>query len=177
MNYSENQTYGRKIIRNKKPSSYYTRLYISWGVCSLIGFIIGAVIVSGINFFTDAASKDEVTKSEAVVVESPTYGTIDDKVFISEVSLDWDNGTLNDFIPLDVPMDEEMQQFIHNLSYVYNIEFPFIMAMIECESSFNSNVISRTDDYGLMQINRINHEWLTEQLGVTNFLDPLQNII
>jgi soluble lytic murein transglycosylase-like protein len=27
-----------------------------------------------------------------------------------------------------------------------------------------------------MQINKINHEWLTEELGITDFLDPEQNI-
>ena len=50
------------------------------------------------------------------------------------------------------------------------------MAMIQQESGFNGNSISRTGDYGLMQINQMNHEQLTETLGVTDYLDPYQNI-
>jgi len=28
-----------------------------------------------------------------------------------------------------------------------------------------------------MQINTINHEWLQEELGITDFLDPYQNVM
>ena len=72
-------------------------------------------------------------------------------------------------------MDEELQEFIYCLSYGYNIDYAFVMGLIETESTFDSGVISSTNDYGLMQINSINHEWLTEKLGITDFLDPYQN--
>lgn len=51
-----------------------------------------------------------------------------------------------------------------------------IIAMIEVESSFRANVISKSDDYGLMQINKINHEIMSEKYGITDFLDPYQNV-
>ena len=50
------------------------------------------------------------------------------------------------------------------------------MAMIQHESNFDPSAISRTDDYGLMQINIRNHEWLTDMLGLTDFLDPYENM-
>jgi soluble lytic murein transglycosylase-like protein len=50
------------------------------------------------------------------------------------------------------------------------------MGLIKTESEFNPNVISETNDYGLMQINKINHKWLSEELGITDFLDPYQNV-
>ena len=50
------------------------------------------------------------------------------------------------------------------------------MALIQHESSFDPNVISSTNDYGYMQINAINHNWLTETIGVTDYTDPYQNI-
>lgn len=50
------------------------------------------------------------------------------------------------------------------------------MALMQKESSFRSDIISSTDDYGLMQINKCNHEWLEETIGVTDFLDKEQNI-
>ena len=50
------------------------------------------------------------------------------------------------------------------------------MAMIEWESGYNPKCISQTNDYGLMGINQNNHEWLSETLGVTDFLDPYENV-
>ena len=36
--------------------------------------------------------------------------------------------------------------------------------------------MSGTGDYGIMQINTVNHEWLREELGITDFLDAEQSI-
>lgn len=172
MNYSERtKTYGRKIVKDKK-SEYYKRLYISWGVCILIGLILGALVVGAITLIVNAEPKSE---SEPInVVDTPSYGTIDGKVFNSELSLNWVGAEAN-FTPLDVPLDKNLQEFIYYLSCGYNIEFPFVMAVIETESSFRPDAIGSGVDFGLMQINKINHEWLTETLGVTDFLDPYQN--
>ena len=166
MNYSEQATYGRKIVKgkHKEKLEFYKRLYISWGVCILIGFVIGALIVGGIGSSFKGESK-----------ETLSYGSIYEVKFDGEASLNWESAVELGFVPLDVPMDEDMQEFIYCLSYGYNIEFPFVMAIIEQESYFKEDVVSKTNDYGLMQINSINHEWLTEKLGVTDFLDPYQN--
>lgn len=76
----------------------------------------------------------------------------------------------------DVPLDREVQRYIHELADEHDIPVGLIYAIIETESSFRPNVISGTNDYGLMQINVYNHEWLQATLGVTDFLDPYQNI-
>ena len=52
-----------------------------------------------------------------------------------------------------------------------------MIALIEHESSYTSDLISETDDYGLMQINRQNHEMLSDTLGVQDYLEPHENII
>jgi soluble lytic murein transglycosylase-like protein len=52
-----------------------------------------------------------------------------------------------------------------------------IIAQIQVESQFRADVISSTNDYGLMQINKINHKWLSERYGITDFLNPYQNVI
>ena len=49
------------------------------------------------------------------------------------------------------------------------------MGLIQTESTFNSDIVSSTNDYGLMQINTVNHGWLQEKLGIKDFLDPYQN--
>ena len=36
--------------------------------------------------------------------------------------------------------------------------------------------MSATNDYGLMQINEVNHQYLKEQLEIADFLNPYDNI-
>lgn len=76
----------------------------------------------------------------------------------------------------DCPLDDDLQDYIRELCDKKGVPMSLIIAMIEVESSFKANIISRTNDYGLMQINKINHEWLSEAYGITDFLDPYQNV-
>ena len=77
----------------------------------------------------------------------------------------------------DIPLDNELQDYIRNLCESYDVPMELVIAMIYQESSFRAGVVSGSDDYGLMQINTINHEWLQEELGITDFLDPYQNVL
>ena len=103
------------------------------------------------------------------------YGAYDGRVFTSEISMDW-SGDEYDFIPLNCKLDEATQQFTFYLCKGYDIDWTLVMALMQKESSFRSDVISATDDYGLMQINKCNHKWLTDTIGVTDYLDKEQNI-
>lgn len=162
MNYSE-QTYGRKIIRGKPRKRISPKtLYASFGICFLIGLIVGLSVFWGIKALT--------TK------EVIPFGKIEVEQFDNETPIEWTNSVGVDFIPLDVPMDEELQKYVYLMSNSYNIDFPFVMAVIEHESSFKPEATSGTNDFGLMQINKLNHAKLTEKLGVTDFFDPYQNI-
>ena len=69
-----------------------------------------------------------------------------------------------------------MQEFIFYLSEGYEIDFTFVMALIQQESSFRADAISESNDYGLMQVNEKNHTLITETLGVTDFLEPYNNV-
>ena len=78
----------------------------------------------------------------------------------------------------NVPLDATLQRYTYNLCVDYEIEeyYPLVLAVMWRESEFVPTLISKTNDYGLMQINKINHEWLSEKLGITDFLDEEQNI-
>jgi len=93
---------------------------------------------------------------------------------------DWENGNTDSFIPSTVvPLDTEIQSYIYFLCDAYavdGLDYPLVMAVIEQESRFDADVISATNDYGLMQINAINHDWLSKQLNINDFNDPYQNI-
>lgn len=77
----------------------------------------------------------------------------------------------------DVPLDEPLQDYIREVCAVYHVSMDLVIAIIEHESSFRANVISGTNDYGLMQINSINHPTLSTELGVSDFLNPYENVL
>lgn len=79
---------------------------------------------------------------------------------------------------IDVPVDEDLQDYIWSLCCLYDIEDQYVLvyAVMRKESNFDSNAISATNDYGLMQINISNHSSLSQRLGITDFLDPYQNV-
>ena len=60
----------------------------------------------------------------------------------------------------DVPLSEYLQRYIYEICADKNVPVTLVMAMIDHESRFNAEVISSTEDYGLMQINSVNHDWL-----------------
>ena len=78
---------------------------------------------------------------------------------------------------LDIPLSEELQLHTMQLCMEFGVCYDLIFAMMFVESTFRPHIISRTNDYGLMQINRVNHGWLREQHGITDFLCAEQNIL
>ena len=165
MNYSKKRTHKNNGLR---------WLIASWVFFFVIGAVAGAVTVNIIKKSPEPPKVETTTPANDF---EPLYGTRDGRVFTdeAEMSRDWSGGEL-DFKPLDVPLCETVQEFIFYLSYGYYIDFPFVMGLIMTESSFRTHVISKTHDYGLMQINRVNHKWLEERHGITDFLDPYENV-
>lgn len=77
---------------------------------------------------------------------------------------------------LDVPLDRYLQEYIHRLCEESGLPYTLAIAVIEQESHYIPWIISDSDDWGLMQINSVCHEWLSRELGVTDFLDAWQNV-
>lgn len=163
--------------RNLRKAAMAKRVLISWLIVALVSGLIGGVSGYALGGHMTANRQKETDKQTNEQAEENTivYGVYDDRCFTEEISLDWGGNDL-DFKPLDVKMDNDLQEFIYYISTGYNLDFTLVMAVIQHESSFNPSVISRTNDYGLMQINKINHEYITETLGITDFLDPYQNV-
>lgn len=76
----------------------------------------------------------------------------------------------------DVPLSHSLQRYIYEICADENVPVSLVMAMIEHESSFNPEEVSSTDDYGLMQINTVNHSSLEEQYKTADFMNPYQNV-
>ena len=79
-----------------------------------------------------------------------------------------------------IPLNKDIQKYLYNKCKEYNVPYDLAIAVIKTESNFNPSLIHKNSngsrDYGLFQINTINHKWLSEELGITDFLNPYQNI-
>jgi len=80
----------------------------------------------------------------------------------------------------DIPLDKDIQKYLYDKCKEYNVPYDLALGVIKVESNFNPSLIHKNSngsrDYGLFQINTINHKWLSEELGITDFLNPYQNI-
>ena len=79
----------------------------------------------------------------------------------------------------DVPLEDELQDYIFDICDEYRVNPELIVSMIFHESNFDSAVIGENDSgysYGLMQIMpRWNYDRM-ERLGCLDLLNPYQNI-
>lgn len=62
----------------------------------------------------------------------------------------------------------DLQEIMQDYGEEYDVPYALLLAIADTESKFDPDVISTTNDYGLMQINKCNHAWLLE-IGI----DPL----
>ena len=138
----------------KKPKRNLRKLYMFLAVLVLAGGAAGYLI----GMLTTLQKTVTVTKT----VEVPVHET-DNLPQETEVFL------------FDVPLSDSLQRYIYEICAGEGVPVTLALAMIEHESGFNPEMISSTNDYGLMQINAVNHEWLEEKYRVANFLDPYQN--
>lgn len=83
---------------------------------------------------------------------------------------------VDDGYRLDV--SEQLQNYLWDQCVEYEITdyYELLFVQIYHESAWNPKAVSGTNDYGLMQINKSNHEWLKDTLGITDFLDPYESI-
>ena len=163
--------------KNIKRSDIAKRVILSGCAVAVVFLLIGGASGYALKTHITAKQRGQDERQTNIQAEDKTlvYGAYDDRIFTQEISLDWGAGKLN-FVPLQCDMPYEEQEFLFYLCNGYNIDFCLVMAMIQVESEFDANAVSITNDYGLMQINEINHTWLTETLGVTEYLDPYQNM-
>lgn len=74
----------------------------------------------------------------------------------------------------NVPLDMDLQDYIREECIDAGLDMKLVLAIMKVESNFNPADISCTDDFGLMQVNKVNFEEVERELGLTNMLDPYQ---
>lgn len=145
---------GKRINKHKLA---VTQAYCIIGLFVLFGAVVGFII----GRVSTPTKVETVTVTETV--EVPVY----------------EQGQLpaaKDVAYFNVPLSHSLQRYIYEVCADEGVPVTLIIAMIDHESRFNPEAVSTTNDYGLMQINAINHEWLEERYRTADMLDPYQNV-
>lgn len=155
-----------------KKDAVGKRILLSWVIVALIFSFIGCSI--GLLIAFNSIKPKEETIEPEIQTEVLIFGAPEESSIVQNKL----NFTLKDadFIPLDVPMDRELQELVFYLAKGYNIDFTFAMAVIQQESAYQTDAVSTDGDSGLFQINEINLPYLENELGEINLIDPLDNI-
>lgn len=165
-------TYGKKYVFKWTP-----RMARKLALCSavlfttggIVGFTIGAIVKPREKITVVPTPVTTVTTLSTTASTTTTTSTLSTTVATKPTEVKK--------VYYDCPLDNELQDYIRELCDEHEVPMPLVLAMIECESSFRPNAISKSNDYGLMQINEGNHEWLSKEYGITDFLDPYQNVL
>lgn len=129
----------------------------------ILPFLIG--FVSSISIAYVTAPTDKAEASEPVSVS------------VQEVSSEPETVVETEYILYDVPLDEATQKAAIDICSEYGLSYELILGVISVESSFKCEAIGDGgNSFGLMQIQPKWWSKTMEENGVTNLLDPLQNI-
>lgn len=140
----------RKISKLKIARAEVTVLF---AVLVGLGFFLGRI--------TAPVEVKTVTVTETVPASAPSTEELPE---IEEITY------------YNVPLSHNLQSYIYELCAEEQVPMSLIIAMIDHESKFNPEAVSATNDYGLMQINVVNHERLEEQYRCADMLNPYQNV-
>lgn len=146
----------------------------------LFTVLFGAVFMTSITAGTQSKVEekaDEPRDAPAIIVKAETE-TVTSAVMEEKTEQPQEQQEITaEYVYYDVPLADELQQYIQDVCKEYDFDrYDIIVALIQKESSFNETAVSDTSDYGYMQINKCNHEWLSDELGIDDYLDGEQNI-
>ena len=150
-------------IEKKRNERRIAKLKIRLVWCCIYAILGGMIL----GFFIGRVSATDMEEPKAIETTSPFY--IPEITFPAEA--------VPTKVYYDCPLSEDLQDYIRTLCEENNVPMDLVVAQIQVESNFRADCVSGTSDYGLMQINKINHGWLKEKYGVKDFLDPYDNVL
>ena len=120
----------------------------NYGPVIILALVCAAIFAAGYCVGVSAADKAVPTLPEPVLESSAT----------PEAVL-WRDDIVTDGNLLDYDLQVTMQACCEE----YGVPYALALAVADVESRFDPDAASSTNDYGLMQINQVNHGWLLEQ--------------
>lgn len=138
-------------IRKRQKQSEQRRIMIILITFVLIIFSLGTIFGC---FLCSAFTPDTVNASEDVTSTEPT-ATQTETPAVALCTLEIKSA--------ERTLDAELQATMLEMCEKYELPFALALAVAEQESRFDPYAISSTNDYGIMQINKVNFEWLRKK--------------
>lgn len=75
-----------------------------------------------------------------------------------------------------IPLSNDLiKETLENCA-AYDVPPELAFSVMEVESNFQTDAVNQSGCYGLMQISDICTDWLSDELGITNLLNPNENV-
>ena len=144
--------------------------------------MLALVLLAGLAWNLEQSA--DQSAAEAIPVTAPPVPTVAVKtidLLYREASQEPEPEPTPDIPIYDIPLSAELQAYTYQRCEALGlvtpgIDYPAVLALMGKESASTPDAVSSTGDYGLMQINPVTHDWLREELGITDFLDAKQSI-
>lgn len=121
---------------------------------------------------TSVEVTDETTKEVTTTVKNASTTTAKKKVTTTTTAAPKPKTQY-----YDVPLSEDLQNYIFKLCKKYNIDPKLVISMIHLESNYKASAMGDNgNSYGLMQIQKRYHTTRMDELGCDDLLDPYQNV-
>lgn len=149
----------------------------------IIALIITAALLCASIGLTFASFKEDNDNEKNLIIETATLECIPE-TFVENIAvrttqmLAEKNAEEIELVEyFDVPLDEELQDYIFELCEEHNIDPALVITMIGKESNFNASAIGDGgNSLGLMQIQPRWNQDRMDILGCQDLLDPFQNV-
>lgn len=144
-------------IGQRAPSRYARRKRRrNYGPVIILALVCAAFFIAGYCVGVSAADKAVPTLPEPVLENSATP---EPSVASTPEAVLWRDDIVTDGNLLAYDLQVTMQACCEE----YSVPYALALAVADVESRFDPDAASSTNDYGLMQINQVNHGWLLEQ--------------
>ena len=117
-----------------------------------------------------AELKAELKDKEMIEKQSAEFKE-NDNIILTDTLVRYSNESSGFKYNHDIPLSEDIQKYAYNKCQESGIDYYIFLSLMRKESSFNPEAVSKTNDYGLCQINKVNHNWMREVFG--SDWDPL----
>ena len=76
----------------------------------------------------------------------------------------------------NIKLPADQQQYAYSMAQTYGVQYELLLAVMYKESGYNPSAVGGGNSYGLCQIHYSNFTRLRNTLGISDFLDPYDNI-
>lgn len=83
--------------------------------------------------------------------------------------LEQENSELSSYTYYDLPITKEQQKFIVDLCKEVDLSFELVISIMKIESNFQTDLVSETSDFGIMQLNSKNHKFFAKLSGLETY--------